>query len=196
LAAFGAAAGAFAQGSVNLDNSQSTGRLVLIDPGNDYGGIYGIEDWELNASAVPRGINGAGTAGAAYAELAASGFKLVATYADQNNNSTPGVVQLGQLKMPQVTPAGANVVLALVAWDSAASTFDSAEAEGTAIGGILAFVNPTANYTAIPTPASPGLSGWTSDLILAVPEPSCLALAAVGGAVLLVFRRRVQFQTG
>lgn len=105
------------------------------------------------------------------------------------NSSTPGIIRLGELDMPLVAPYGATVVIALAMWDNAATSFDRQVLPGTT--GVLAFVNPTADYTAVPTPVPPGLSGWTSDLVIAaIPEPSTFALAAVGAAAWLLVRRR------
>ena len=46
-------------------------------------------------------------------------LRLQATFADQNNSSTPGIIRLGEVDMPDVTPKGANVVIALAMWNSA-----------------------------------------------------------------------------
>ena len=188
LAAFGPALGARAQGSVVIDNSQSTGRFAYGAPGHDYGGAYGVEVWMLTLPAVPRGINGLNNPFAAYLAMREDGLRLQATFADQNNSSTPGIIRLGEVDMPDVTPKGANVVIALAMWDSAGPTFESG-----ALGwGVLAFVNPTADYTAVPAPVPPALSGWTSDLVMInpIPEPSVFALAAAAAAAWLLVRRR------
>ena len=116
-----------------------------------------------------------------------------ATFADQNNSSTPGIIRLGELDMPDVAPYGATVVIALAMWDTAATSFYNATYNQVPPepSGVLAFVNPTADYTAVPTPVPPALSGWTSDLVLAaIPEPSALALAGLGAAAWLLLRRR------
>jgi hypothetical protein len=179
----------------------------LSEPQNYYpaGGVYvyGLEVWELNGSIVPPGINwvapynpgNAVNPLVAYANIESAGFRPVAAFADQLMGS-PGSFQLGEVDMPNVTPAGANVVLALGAWDSAAPTLSDALtgwANGKVAVGFIAFVNPTADYTAFPTPAPPPLSGWTSDLVMTTeitPEPSAFALAGVGAAVWLLLRRR------
>jgi hypothetical protein len=43
LAAFGPALGARAQGSIEIDNSLSTGRVCIGYPGNYCAGVYGVE---------------------------------------------------------------------------------------------------------------------------------------------------------
>jgi hypothetical protein len=196
LAAIGSAPGAHAQGSIELDNTPLTipGGISLYGPNNYYPGVFGLEVWELNGSIVPAGINSVAPY-VAYANVQSAGFRRVATFADQITWG-PGSFRLGEVDMPNVTPAGANVVLALGAWDSAAPTLSDALTgwfNGKVAVGFIAFVNPTANYTAFPTPAPPPLSGWTSDLIMVypqiVPEPSAFALAGVGAAVWLLLRR-------
>jgi hypothetical protein len=126
--------------------------------------------------------------------MESAGFQKEATFADKI--AVGGNIRLGELDMPNVAPAGASVVIALAVWDTTASTFSDAENawfKGEGLLGVIAFVNPTADYTAFPTPAPPPLSGWTSDLVMSfwlVPEPSAFALAGVGAAVWLLLRRR------
>ncbi len=190
LLAFGPASGVLAQGSINLDNSQSTGRLSIDAPGNYYGGVYGVEVWEMSgARLVPPGINGVYPI-QAYNDMVSAGFKRVAIFSDQNNSSTPGIIRLGELDIPDVVPKGATVVIALAMWNDAEPTWEDAGWFGVNLRlGVLAFVNATADYTAIRAPAPPALSGWTSDLIMSIPEPSTVALAGVGAAAWLMLRR-------
>ncbi|MGO9200540.1 MAG: hypothetical protein ACLQM8_08370, partial [Limisphaerales bacterium] len=185
LAAFGPALGARAQGSIDVDNSLSTGRVCIGYPGNYYGGVYGVLVFMLNVPAVPLGINDNPNPFNALDALGVDGFNLEATFFNENMASTPGIVQLGEVDMPDVTPAGARVVIALAIWDSA--TFHD---PATALG-VVAFMNPTADYTASPPLGPPPLSGWTSDLVMfsPIPEPSTSALAALGVALWLLLRR-------
>jgi hypothetical protein len=184
---------AFAQGSVRFDNSHSAGRLAFVAPGNPYGGVFGLEVWELNATTVPANINGLFPT-IAYSNLVADGFKLERTFANQNNAATPGLVALGELDMFDVSPPGSTAVLALVAWTGAARDFWSFlnNPIAPACAGVLAFVNPTADFSALPAPDPPYLTGWNSDLVMvyAVPEPAVPALAALGAAAFLIFGRR------
>jgi len=195
----GPAVGARAQGSVDLDNSQSTGFAGVNGP-KAYSGVYGVEVWELNANVVPPGINQVNIFNIVdptgfLESLEILGFRKEATFADQVM-LFPGRIRLGELDMPAVAPAGASVVIALAMWDTAAPTFSDASVaffNGKAAVGGLAFVNPTADYTAFPKPGPPALSGWTSPLVmgtyLEAPEPSTFALAGVGAAVWLSLRR-------
>ena len=57
LAAVAPVLSARSQGSIDIDNNQSTGRLCLYQPGNYYGGVYGVEVWMVNTDRLPPGIN-------------------------------------------------------------------------------------------------------------------------------------------
>ena len=159
VAAVGPALSGRAQGSIELDNSQSSGRVVLGAPGNyyDYGGVYGVEVWMLNTSRLPPGIM-ARVPSEVTASLQTDFFTREATFADQNNSSTPGVIRLGELDMRTVAPYGATVVIALAMWDNAAPSFSAGVFNELppGNGGVLAFVNPTADYTAIPDAGAAG----------------------------------------
>lgn len=204
LAALGVALGAFAQGSVALDNSLSSGRLCVAttfpyapgDAHEPYGGPYGLAVYELNSATFdPNQVNNRLFQGPG--ELGVVGFTLVATFAGLDNTTTPGIINLGELDMPQVNPKGSTVALGLVAWGSSES-FDQYFGAGGGglpflgpLGGVV-FINQTADYTALPKPNPPALSGWSDDLVMyqEIPEPSALLLAALGAAALFPLRRR------
>jgi len=194
LATVGLALGAFAQGSIILDNSQASYGVANGAPGSYYTGAYGLELWVDNAAAVPSGINGAANT-AAYGVLQ-SQFKLEGTYAGTMTSANPGVFQFGAVTMADVTPHASSAVIGLAAWTGTAASGTAAMASGTANIGVVAFLDST---IADPSPLTgpPGtpadLSGaWTTgDLVMMpVPEPTTLALAGLGAAALLIFRRR------
>jgi hypothetical protein len=94
---------------------------------------------------------------------------------------------LGQLDMP--TASGSTVTLALVMWNTSDASFNAMlGASGASTrAGVSAFTDPT---FVSPSPAVQ-LPGWNQDLVMTtVPEPSTFALAGLGAAALLIFRRR------
>jgi len=191
LATAGIALGAFGQGAVLIDNTVASGGGPALDTaGNFFAGPFGLEVWLKNVTSVPSGINNAANNLTAYANLVANGFTLQHTYTGKNSSPNPGAgyVALGELDMATATKGG-NVVLALAMWTGAGNAF-----AGAPKAGVFAFVQPTADYTALPAPTIPTLTGWSSDLVMTtvtvVPEPSTFALAGLGAAALMIFRRR------
>jgi hypothetical protein len=185
LASVAFAVGAFAQGSITPNNNNSAGYVDINGnngAGTAYSGTGSLQVWYLNGSTVPT-LSGNNVT--AYNSLAGDGFTLAQTY--QNVTFASGGFGEPELDIAGITPAGNNTTFAIVAWNNATSAFGSA-----ANGGVIDFVNPTANYTAKPTPAAPVLSGFTGNLDMATiaPEPTTIAFAAMGLGSFLVARRR------
>ena len=168
--------------------------LAVNSPGSYYSGTFGMEVWELNGASIPAGINlpaapGSGVLG--YNAMVAAGFAKELTFADQ---TTPGAgdFDFGLVVMPGV-PAGGTVVVALAAWNTADPNWSGmlVNANQATRAGILAFDQPTGVY---PFPGNPIVYpslAMSQDLVLStIPEPSVLALAGLGAALLLLFRRR------
>lgn len=189
----GLAAGALAQGTIGLGN-YGPPPIAAVDSdrlGNPYTGTFGIEVWALNAAAVPPGINldpSSGSGVAAYSALEADGFTLQATFAGWSMNS--GRFSGRSVILPTIP--GPEAVLALAVWDTSAPSWEAmlGSADSDTRAGVIAFVNPVTVFTPLPgVPAK--LTGWTDDLVMtAIPEPSVLTVAALGGALLLLVRRR------
>ena len=189
----GLAVGALAQGAISL---RSPGRppspAVDTDtPSNRYSGTFGIEVWALNAAAVPPGINldpSPGSGVAAYSALQAAGFTLQATFAGWPMIS--GRFSGRSVILPTIP--GPEAVLALAVWNTSAPSWAAmlGGAGSDTRAGVIAFLNPVADTTGLPeTPKE--LTGWTADLVMTtIPEPSVLTLAPLGGALLLLVRRR------
>jgi len=192
LATMGFALGAFAQGSLILDNNQAAHGITTS--GGFYTGSAGLQVWYLNGSSYSlASLNGL-SADAAYAKLTTDGFTLATTFTGATIGT--GGFALGNLQIPGITPAGSTATLAIAAWQGSGATFGSGN------HGVLSFYQPLVDYTAQPPPvpgdltaalSGPGTPGGfnTTDLALtAVPEPSSFALAGLGAAAMLIFRRR------
>jgi len=197
LAVAGLTVGASAQGWFNLDTSSFLNNGVAEGSNTGwYTGTAGFEVWELNGTtaATINAINTAAlTSGAgAYALLAADGFKLEATLVGQSVSS--GTITLGPVKMGDVSPAGSTVTIALAAWDSGSATWTAAVGGGAKNAGVIAMSQPTTDYSISPNPPPSDMTwngGMSQNLVmLPVPEPSTFALAGLGAAALLIFRRR------
>jgi hypothetical protein len=195
LAAFGLAAGAFAQGTVVIDNGNpGFPGLDLSTVGNFYSGAYGLQVYILNngGATVPGNINNfnGNNSPLAFANMLAAGYTLEHTYVNQTiTPANAGTISLGTLTLNDVSPAGANTTIALVAWQGSGATFNSAPN-----GGVITFANPTGNPNSAPPGTPANLTGWKAlgtDLVMTpVPEPSILALAGLGAAALMGIRRR------
>jgi hypothetical protein len=194
LAAFGLAIGAYGQGMILVDNTTGYYGLCEGSAGNYYFGPFGLEVWfkngtSYNVNTVNQYI---GTNPlAAYSQLISSGFSKVGTYVGAQSDA-PGFVQLGTLLIPGVSPAGSDITVALAAWKGAGASFI-----GAAKTAVLAFRNPTTDYTQEPTPLPWSVSyGWDAvgvDLVMSVmtvPEPSTLALVGMSGVALVTLRRQ------
>jgi len=195
-ASVGLALGAFAQGSILVDNAASINYGVAMNSaGNYYAGTLTLQVWERNGAsdaAVNLGNGQAGGNLAGYAALNADGFTLMHSYGGVTMVSgvSDGTFSLGELDMAGVSPAASAADIALVVFTG------SSYGVGGSFDGVINFLTPTANYLASPKPTAPRPTGWNAfgnDLIMsqvAVPEPTTFALAGLGAAALLIFRRR------
>src|SRR5208337_280435 len=101
---------------------------------------------------------------------------------------------LGVIRMGDVGPAGAPVVVAAAAWNTSAANWSTmlGGANSSTRAGVVAWVQPTDNYMA-PGGIAPELAWGNLDqdlLMLSVPEPGALELAGLGTALVVLFRKR------
>jgi len=194
VALAGFTAGVMAQGYFQLDGNSIANGVAINTSGNYYDGPFNMEVWELNAAAVPAGINLAPAPGAgvlAYNAMTAASFtkEPAPTFTFGG-----GVITLAQAyKMPDVTPKGSTVVVAVAAWNNTAASWSAmlAGANASTRAGVLAWVQPTADYSTPPTPPAPANAWPGQDLVMtAVPEPGTLVALATGLVGLLCLRRR------
>jgi hypothetical protein len=211
LATLGLAVGAFGQGALIPNNNNAPGYVDMGTNGNAYSGSVGFEVWYKNASAADNAINSLngvnGQAANAYALLTADGFSLATSAA--NLTMSGGIFAFTEvdIKAPgglippgQAGPGldrsvnGGSALLAFVFWQGSGNSYLGAQN-----GGIVTFVQPTTDWTILPpnTPVPPfsdafgGNGAPYADLIMTpIPEPGTFALAGLGAAALLIFRRR------
>ena len=188
--------GALGQGAISLDNTTAAFGLRRQGWPQFYTGAAGIQVWYLNGTTYDLSAINSKTDSPfeAYQQLTTDGFTLVATFGNTAVNA--GGFSLGDLQIPGVTPGGSTMTMAIAAWEGTGSIFNGSR------NGVLAFYQPTEDYIANPTLAPPDLTAAqsaggapggfsTTDLVLAqIPEPFSFALAGLGAAAFLIWRRR------
>ena len=171
-----------AQGWIDVENFDLIPSINLNSNGQYYTGSYTLQVWELNGTTIPAdlvGVNGTiagyGSGGPGpshqgrvwtwplYSSLTTDGFTLEKTFTGLMSD---GWFDLGAVDMPNVSPAGSSVVLALVVWNNT-TWWGSLESFS---GGMAVFVNPT---TASPSAPPSELTGWDKngtgpDLVMAL----------------------------
>lgn len=195
-----AGASAFAQGTVNFANNAAT-QVRFAPTGTAWSGATNVT---ANLGSVELLYAELGTAMTPYAA------GTLTTWLQQNpgwetsDTSIRAINPAGRFNagvQTLATAAAGGVVQAIViGWftpSGAVGTFDAAIAAASTgmayVGFSQTFNIDTANPSALPTPETPTLLTSTTfgSLVLTpVPEPSTFALAGLGAAALLIFRRR------
>ena len=170
---------AFAQGSlIAIDNNLNANASITATAGGLF--FFGVtpiaQDFNLalyggtdsTALTLIKSISGAAAVGA-------NAFGM-GTFTDPTG---------GTYAVPGTTAASTTAFFQIEAWTGAATSWAAAAAAGLPNGKSLVFSNPVA----APPNATPDLTGMPA-IIIAVPEPSTFALAGLGAAALLIFRRR------
>jgi len=196
LSNFGSAGGITTQGANATSTASATTWLNIAGAtGNNFSlSVYYVTSGNFvnnySLSAINSLLNTTGGATTALTELAADGFALATAapvLGNVNNGSfnfAPPVVALAN------APTSGNGYLALYG-QAVGGAFNG-------YSGVIAFANAFGgNPSATPAGSPATLSGWNTlneNLVLSpsapVPEPATMALAALGGASLLLFRRR------
>jgi len=118
----------------------------------------------------------------------------------QNPNSPTGFLtpSAGKFSGGQQTlqplGAGGNIDYVVVGWTGSAATFDAAITGGAMVGVSGKFSsgtgNPLTTPAGTPTPIAASFGGMTLEPLQTIPEPSTFALAGLGAAAMVIFRRR------
>jgi len=187
LAVVGLAASVFAQGQINLASGSnlvkdSSGTAVPMN-----GGFVQLL-WGTAPLAVPWDP-------AVHSSLA-GWLALNPTWTEVATAKAINGPVAGRFNNNIVDVATVNTInAAIAAWTGAATTFDGAIAAQGQVGISGAFSIKPGNPNATPIPelaaSTAGLfPGVNLSAINVIPEPSSLALAGLGAAALLIFRRR------
>lgn len=165
---------AYAQGTINFNNRIGTG-----DPSDspvfDVGGVTRLAGAGFFAQLY------AGPAGSAAGALAAVGAPVTfRTGGGAGYVNSPGDVT--------TAVGGATAAIQMRAWDSAFPTYAAALAGGGKTGASIVFDSLPLGGGGSPPATAPNLTGLRSFSL--VPEPSTIALGALGMAALLLRRRK------
>jgi hypothetical protein len=191
LAVVGLASSLYAQGLVAFANNNAT--LVKLDSGAaaPVGSTFAALVWAPVGTAIPVAWDGTKdltqwlSANPGWSAMLADKIALGPAAGRFNKGLT----------VPTAV-AGAGIEGMVAAWGGGKATFDEAYTAGDPVGLSGKFtLAATGNPTTVPpgtgvsivTGANPAFAGVT---IAPVPEPSTFALAGLGAAALLIFRRR------
>jgi hypothetical protein len=185
LAALTVASSAFAQGTINFFNNNLTGP----------NGTYRAGIFRDNEPAVFNDVKGDSTigAGAGFTVGLFLASNLTTPLATTTfRTTTAQEVFLATVPDVAVTgvPPGSTAQLVVRAWETSAGSWDASTHRGEQAftSRVLGGPNPDPTSPAIPSPdLGPGFTGFEMEV---VPEPSTIALGALGIGALLLRRRK------
>jgi len=187
------AASAFGQGLI-LDNLGASGNISATSNGRVFmagGSLFDGVNKNLGVNVY------GGPVGTPSGSLTSMGTFKAGNDPKGYTGADLGQFQLGAgfavVNVPGVSAGTASAQIYLEIWyDGAGGLFNSFSTAQTGGGlvGTAYFVNGVSNPNAAPPVPAPNLGGMPSVTLAAVPEPSVIALGALGVASLLVFRRR------
>jgi len=192
LTSLAMASGVFGQGVLlqNLANSggqgATSGGLVYVNNGTTTSLFDGLQ---YNLGVTVLGGSSAGS-------LVSMGTFTAATDPKGYTGFDLGKFQLGNaaFTVPGVSAGGVAVIQLKFWFDGVGGLFANyaAAAAGGGYVGTVTFNNPTSNPGGTPPTPDQQLTGMPSVILAAapVPEPTTLALAGMGAAAMLIFRRR------
>jgi len=201
------AASAFAQGMVGFNNSAATGPVKQWTSSSDSTLIVTPKSGgRVELFAAPKGtalanplftVASDGTVAPNYSSLAA----FLGANSAWSDNGIAAITSLTAGQFAGGTKTISNIGLAadasyfLIGWNGSFTTLDAALTAGTSFMGQSAiFTTTTGNPLTTPQGTATSLSGsflgMTLSPVVVVPEPASFALAGLGLAALLVFRRR------
>jgi hypothetical protein len=198
------AASAFAQGTVVFQNITGTVQqwtsatdpaLISVAKGGGFVELLAAPSGTALASSLVSVT--AGGAAVNYSSLegflaANPGWAAVSGAITGLGNPVAGYFSGGTVTIGNIA-AGASAEYTVIGWTGSAATFDAAlAASGTFFGQSPMFTTGTGDPTATPPGTATSLKTTFTGMVLApvVPEPATFALAGLGLAALLVFRRR------
>jgi len=189
LAVVGLAASVFAQGQVTLN---SGGSLVKDSNGTGIAVNGGFVQVLWAASDKPIVAPWNNTYASLGAWLTANpGWAIADNTIKAINGPLAGRFTGIGVTIPSIN----QINMAIAAWTGTAASFDAAIAANGQVGVSAGFSIKPGNPNATPVPELPASTlglypGQSLSTVSAVPEPSSLALAGLGAAALLIFRRR------
>ncbi len=197
------AVSAMAQGTLNFGNSTSG---VFRNPIYDFNpAAPGVAQSGQSALGTPAGatvyggplLQGANYVAALYAgpagvtDASLLTFVTSGTFRTATGNVLPGGLINSIFDVPiQGVAAGGVATLEVRVWDiRTGSSFDNAATSGRS--GLFQS-QPLGGIGPAGPVLTPDMTGWSSFCLATVPEPSSFALAGLGAAALMIFRRRKQ----